>query len=116
MGQVQHDLSIALYNILTVDGSKAWAGSWGWDFGISGSSPIQLFGPSDRSCLDIIGGVMKYRTQLHGIEDTVTGKVVFQLPARFVTPFNLQWDSQYLVAGYENGEVLILDFKNMLLQ
>ena len=24
-----------------------------------------------------------------------------------------QWDGQYLVAGYESGEVLILDFNHM---
>ena len=44
----------------------------------------------------------------------MTGKVVLQLPTRFVGSSDSQWDGRYLVAGYENGEVLILDFNNML--
>jgi WD40 repeat protein len=116
VGQVQHHKIMSNDIILTVDGSKAWVRDKGWDFGISGSPPIPLSGPPDRPHLDIIGGVRRCKTELPGIEDTVTGKEVFQLPARFVTPSHLQWDGQYLVAGYENGEVLILDFSNMLLQ
>jgi hypothetical protein len=45
------------------------------------------------------------------IKDTVTGKVVLQLNGRYAKPFDVQWDGQYLVAGYESGEVMILDLK-----
>ena len=69
-----------------------------------------------RPHLDFTGGVREYKTQLPAIESTVTGKKVFQLPAKLASPSDSQWDGQYLVAGYENGEVLILDFSNMLLQ
>ena len=48
------------------------------------------------------------------IKDTVTGNVVFQLSGRFAKPIDLQWDGQYLVAGYESGEVLIVDFIHTL--
>jgi WD40 repeat protein len=100
----------------TMDGSRVWVSTHGWDFGISGSPPIKLSGVLPvRPHLDFIGGVRRYKTQLPAIEDTVTGKVVFQMPAKSVSPSDSQWDGQYLVAGYENGEVLILDFSNMLL-
>jgi WD40 repeat protein len=101
---------------LTIDGSRAWVLTYGWDFGISGSPPILPGVLPVRPHLDFTGGVRKYRTILPAIEDTVTRKVVFQLPAKLASPSDLQWDGQYLVAGYENGEVLILDFSNMLLQ
>jgi hypothetical protein len=51
-----------------------------------------------------------------GIENTITGEKVLQLPPRFLGLSDLQWDGQYLVAGYGNGEILILDFSNMLFQ
>jgi hypothetical protein len=95
---------------------KSLGGSQGVGLWDSGSSPIPLPGPPDRPNMDIIGGVGRYSGDLPGIEDTITGKEVFQFPAQFTTPSDLEWDGQYLVVGYENGEVLILDFKNMLLQ
>ena len=50
------------------------------------------------------------------IEDTVTGKVVFQLPARSSDLLNAQWDGQHLVGNYESGKLLILDFNYVLPQ
>ena len=47
------------------------------------------------------------------IRDKVTGKKVFQLSGRYKKPKAVRWDGQYLVAGYESGEVLILDFHHM---
>jgi WD40 repeat protein len=121
VGRVYHRVGIILGALLTVDGSRAWVSetlrSGGWDFGISGSPPIELSGVLPvRPHLDFTGGVRKYKTGLPAIEDTTTGKKVFQLPAKLASPSDSQWDGQYLVAGYENGEVLILDFSNMLLQ
>ena len=99
---------------LTVDGSRVWVHSnqsepLGWDFGIPGLSPVQLFStslfhPNDTKLWDI------YQSR---IEDTATGRVVFQLAGRFVNRVCSQWDGRYLVAGYKSGEVLILDFNHV---
>jgi len=106
---------------LYADGSKVWvcfkdSQIQGWDFGISGSSPIQLSNTFlDKPHLDLIGGT-KWNTAPCMIKDPVTGNDVFQLVGRYATPYEVQWDGQYLVVGYESGEVLILDFKHVLLQ
>ena len=47
------------------------------------------------------------------IKDTVTGRVIFQLPWWLTDPVTSQWGALYLVAGYESGEVLILDFNQL---
>jgi WD40 repeat protein len=88
-----------------------------WDFGILGSPPIPLPSISpERSCLCFIGGGSWWYKGLYQIKDTTTGKVVFQLAGRHAKPNEVQWDGQYLIAGYESGEVLILDFIYMLPQ
>ena len=105
---------------LYLDGSRIWACSrdspaQGWDFGISGSSPLQLSnGPPDRPCLNPIHRT-QWRTGPFMIKDEVTGRVIFQLGGRHAKPREVQWDGQYLVAGYNSGEVLILDLNHMLL-
>jgi len=97
---------------LQVYGSKIWVQSkdlptLGWDFGISGSSPVPLFDtPSERPYLDFIRSPWR-------IKDTVTGKVIFQLCGRYAELRVTQWDGRYLVLGYGSGEVLILDFHHM---
>jgi hypothetical protein len=117
LGKVWYPFTLSQGTLLTIDGPRVWVSTEGWDFGISGLSPIPLSGVlPDKPFLDFFGGVRKYKTVLPGIVDTVTGQVVFQLPTGFMGPSDSQWDGQYLVAGYENGEVLILDFKNMLPQ
>ena len=103
---------------LWIDGSKVmvrYGGSstLGWDFGIPGSTPVEISPtPSDRPHLDFIGTTTKSTTGPIGIEDRTTGNVVFQLSGR--KPTAAQWDGQYLIAGYETGDVLILDFSDML--
>ena len=107
---------------LLVDGSKIWvhfkdSPIQGWDFGISGSPPISLSNTSpDKSQLDFIDSTKEWNTGPSRIEDTVTGKEVFHLPKRYAEPLVSQWDGQYLVAGYRNGEILILDFSCVPLQ
>ena len=112
MGRVEVGPSPVL-RPLTVDGSKVWIHSpqsepLGWDFGISGSPPIQLFNtsllPNNTRQWDVVQSRVK---------GTVTGKVFFQLAGRFTELVDSQWDGQYLVAGYRSGEVLILDFSNV---
>ena len=100
------------------DGSRIWvcfqdSGLQGWDFGISGSPPILLSNTSsDRPHLNFV-------REMNGpsrVEDTVTGKEIFQLRGRYEDPFRVCWDGQYLVAGYWAGELLILNFNHVLLQ
>ena len=101
--------------ILTIDGSRVWIHPWwgdteGWDFGVPNLSSIQYYSePPNRPHLDFIGGIRKRRSFLPGIEDTITGKEIFRLPEKHARPTDAQWDGQYLVAGYDSGEVLILD-------
>jgi len=102
--------------LLTVDGSRAWvyhssSGLLGWDFGTPETPLIQLITDPpphlDYTRLWDIG--------LSKIKDRVTGKVIFQLGGRFAKPTKAQWDGQYLVAGYDSGELLILDFNHLVL-
>ena len=106
---------------LRMDGSKvlvcsAESQKQGWDFGIPGSTPIQFSkASSDRPHLDFIDIKRWSRTSPVRVEDRVTGKEVFQLSGRYAEPTATQWDGQYLIAGYKSGEVLILDFGDVLL-
>jgi WD40 repeat protein len=101
---------------LHVDDSKIWVHSidkptQGWDFGIPGSSPVLLSQtPPEEPRLHFICNNNDWNDDPSRIKDLVTGKEVFWLPKRYAVPFKVQWDGQYLVAGYESGEVLILDF------
>jgi len=56
-----------------------------------------------------LNGTMLWDTTQSRIRDIATGKVVFQLSGRFASPTNVQCDGCFLAAGYETGEVLILD-------
>jgi len=99
---------------LTVDGSKVWLhypqpGYQGWDFGALGSSPVHL---SNMPIL-YLNGTMVWDISQSTIKDTTTGKVVFQLSGRFANPVDVQCDGCYLVAGYNSGEILILDFNHV---
>ena len=101
---------------LTIDGLKVWAHwpqskSQGWDFGIPGSSPVQLSNIPTLSNRNLL-----WDPSLARIKNTVTGEVVFQLSGRFAKPAVVQYDGSYLVAGYHSGEILILNMKHVLLQ
>jgi WD40 repeat protein len=114
MGEVDMGSARYIDSFLNTDGSRVWAhlpgGIKGWDFGVPDSSSIKkCTEPPNRPHLDFIGGIRNRRTFLPGIEDTTTGKEVFRLPSRYARPNDAQWDGQYLVAGYDFGEVLILD-------
>ena len=86
-----------------------------WDLGDPGSSPIQLSETSlDRPHLNLIDVRTWSKGSLVRIEDTATKKDVFQLCGKYADPSAIQWDGQYLIAGYGSGEVLILDFSQML--
>jgi len=104
---------------LYIDSSRVWINSQnssaqeGWDFV---TSPVPFDPSTGRPRLDFIGGSLWQTDGLSWIGDTVTGEIVFQLDGRFDRPFDVQWDGQYLVAGYTTGEVLILDFHHLLPQ
>ena len=101
-------------HFLSVYGSSVWVHSpgsepLGWDFGIPGSPPVQL------SNFPHPNKIKQWNIGQSKIIDIMTGKVVFQLAGKFAEPTDLQWDGQYLAAGYKSGEVLILDFNHMSL-
>ena len=104
---------------LYTDSSRVWIHStWssaqeGWDFG---ASPVPFDPCIGRPCLDFIGGAKWQTDGPSWIKDTATGKKVFQLSGRYARPNDVQWDGQYLIAGYQSGEVLILDFDHMYSQ
>jgi len=83
----------------------------GWDFGTTGSSPIQL--PDTPGYRLHPDGIMLWDTGLHRIKDTRSGRVVFQLPKRYGQPYDVQWNSQYLVALFSTIGVLVLDFSHV---
>jgi len=101
---------------LYIESSRVWIcyrGSSlqeGWDFG---ASPVPFDPSTGRPHLDFIGGSRFDTNGPCWIKYTVTGKKVFQLSGRYAKPNCVQWDGQYLVAGYESGEVLILYFNHM---
>ena len=47
------------------------------------------------------------------IKNPATGEVIFQLSRRFAKPLCVQCDDSYLFAGYQSGEILILDLTNV---
>ena len=123
VGEVKFESGqIEFLDPLQMDGSRIWIRlkdslTQGWDFGIPGSPPIQLSDVSTtRPPLDFIGGASWQTEDLCWIQNTVTGKEVFQLSGRYAKPLQVQWDGQYLVAGYQSGEVLILDFHHICTQ
>jgi WD40 repeat protein len=107
---------------LYVGGSRIWAQSvdglvQGWDFGISGSPPVPLSNtPPERPHLHMVCGFDVWGSRPCWIEDTVTGKTVFRLSGRYARPTYPRWDGRYLVAGFNSGEVLILDFNHLCLK
>ena len=104
---------------LTVDGSRVWIHNYkseyqGWDFGTQGSTPVQLPNvPPNRLHLS---DTMLWDPSLSRIKNTVTGGVAYQLSGRFANPTAVQCDGCYMAAGYNSGEVLILDFNHLPLQ
>jgi len=100
---------------LTVDGLRVWVHSpvqkpQGWDFGTPGLYPVKLFTTPPGH----LNNTTFWAGKLSRIQGTTTEKVVFRLGGRLTKPADIRWDGQYLVAGYNSGEVLILDFNQVL--
>jgi WD40 repeat protein len=117
---VLEDGEICRLDSFRAGGSKVWVQfkdltTRGWDFGISGSSPLLLSNPSSgRPYLDFISGVWNNGPSF--LKNTASGKSIFRLSGKYAGAHSIQWDGQYLVAGYGDGEVLILDFKHLCSQ
>ena len=119
VGEVEMELDQQVYlDSLQADGSRIWiqledSSTQGWDFGVSGP-PIPLsIGSTGRPLLEFIGGPIWQDHSASWVKNTVTGREVFRLSGRYAKPSRVQWDGQYLVAGYGSGEILILDFHDM---
>ena len=117
--EVKLEGRIAYLDSFCPGGSKIWvqyqnSSTQGWDFGTSGSPPVPLSKTfTERPHLDFIGGFLRETGNPSWIKNTITGRRVFQLSGRYAGFCNVQWDGQYLVAGYEYGEVVILDFNGL---
>ena len=114
VGKVQTTLSDLSGGSLIVDESKVWAYQpqfkyQGWDSEILGSSSVQWSG------IPLPNGSMLWDPKHTRIKNAATRKVVFQLPDRFTKPVDTQCDGSYLVAGYESGDILILDLRHVVL-
>ena len=119
--EIKLDLGGALYlDSLCTYSPRIWIHSKdspaqeGWDFGNSGSSPVPFDPSTGRPHLDFIGGARWQIKNPSWIKDTVIGRRVFQLDGKYAAPNDVQWDGRFLVAGYDSGEILILDFYGVL--
>ena len=108
---------------LIVDGSRVWV-CFGyslvqeWDFGHPGSIPIPVSsGSTNRPNFGIVNGNLGWGfIGPPWTKDMDIREDVFQLSltggyGRFTSA---QWDGQYLVAGYNSGELLILNFNQRI--
>ena len=107
------------YCCLIADGLRVWVflkdlKIQGWDFGVSDSTPIPLSNTSPDKPHLVFLSTEQQKTSPSRIKDMVTKKEVFQLSRRYAKPYRARWDGRYLIAGYESGEVLILDLNNMI--
>jgi WD40 repeat protein len=103
---------------LIVEGSRVWGhclqSYWTeWDFEHP-DSPIEL-GLEPPSKLHP-GGTILWNFGLSRIQDTTSGKVLFQLSTGVEKPADVCWKDQYFVACFKSGKVLVLDFSCILLQ
>ena len=119
MGEIELGLEGGLFlDPLQINGSRIWihlydGSTQGCDFGTSSSSLVpSSIGSTGRPLLDICNGGWG-TLDPSWIKDTISGKEVFELSKRHTRLRGLQWDGQYLIAGYDSGELFILDFHNM---
>jgi len=108
------------YTLLAMDSSKVWIESvfrdlHEWDFGIPGSPPVRL-STRPPGTLHLNGTRLWDKRQCR-IQDTATGKVIFQLPERFQGQIvEVQWNGQYLGISPRYEKELILEFSPAFLQ
>ena len=106
-------------NSLIINGSKVWVPcmdlqTLGWDFGVENRVPVPLPHNSlPKLHLNHTRSTNVWESDIFRMEDTVTRVEVFQFPREYAKPALAQWDGRYLVAGYNTGKVVILDFAHM---
>jgi len=109
--------------LLGIRGSKIWIlvdvpeydCYTGWDFWIPGSPPILISRDEHPPDMLHLNDNKMWETSMSRMKDTVTGRVVVQLPKGFGKAINAQWDGHYLVVSFESKEVVILDFSHVSL-
>ena len=84
----------------------------GWNFGISGASPVKLLDVSPYQCC--INSTLQWDPSLRGIKNKVTGKVVFWVSKSYGDIFDVQWNDLCLVICFKSKEVSVLDFTHIL--
>ena len=115
VGEVKNGSYLDIMSLIVDNGSGVWVhyqakrGYPGWNFGITDSPP------SHTSSL-YVSDTKKWDVGLSRIKDKNTGKVVLHLGGKFTDPVDMQSDGSYLLAFYESGEALILDFNDVCLQ
>ena len=112
--EIKHGISAGS---LLVDGLRVWvcypeSTYQGWDFGIPGSSPVQL--PNIPPSKLNPNGTLLWDWAQSKVQDVVTGRIIFELHKLFRKPTSLQWNNQCLVICFGPNEVLILDFTCVL--
>ena len=82
----------------------------GWDFGVSGAPSFGKF--ADRPRLDLVDRFTEHTAvEPHCIEDTVTKRVVFHIPEKYMKPgMKVEWDGRYLLVWSGSGEAVVMDF------
>ena len=103
-------------DFLVVRGSKVWltgSGDTGWDFEGREVSPITLSSEiPDQPRFRLVDETPKNHTvEPAWIQDTVTERPVFHLPARYMgRGMKRQWDGRYLLVWSASGEMVVMDF------
>ena len=111
-GRVEH--SSYRPKLLAVDGPRIWIEdvfkeSSGWDFRTSGSPPVEL--STQPSYTLHLNDTRLWDNRQCGIQDTATGKVVFQLSEQSQSHIvEVQWNGQYLFISLKSAKELILEF------
>lgn len=99
---------------LVVHGTKVWiegTNEMGWDFGGKEVTTFSLFKEFPGRLF--LGYSNKSKTGIKPpwVQDTVTGRLAFHLPERYLGPSTKKrLHGQYLVMGSPPGEVVIIDF------
>ena len=85
----------------------------GWDFGDPKVPELGEF--PDRPRLDLLGRPRGKGFESRWVEDTVTKRTVFHLPDKYSKPdMTVEWDGRYLLIWSKSGEVVVIDFENVL--
>jgi len=105
--------SIHRPKLLAMDGSRVWIEdgfrrSSGWDFGITGSPPVELSTLPPKTLH--LSDTKLWDNRQCKIQDTVTGNVVFQLPEGFQGDIvEVQQNGQYLAISPKSKMELVLE-------